>query len=395
MTRRDRLMATIQGKTVDRPAVSFYELNGLDEDPQDPDPFNIYNDPSWRALIELTAEKTDRMVLRQVPMKKSGEDFDRTRDNQMVGIPYNPLSDYIHTESWLNQQGSRMTRHTIRIKQKILSSTTRQDPDVNTIWTVEPFLKNVEDIKTLLDLPVIEDIGEPDVTGIFETEKLLGDSGIVLIDTPDPLCLAAELFDMQTYLMIAMQEQKLFQSLLNWFSIYLQAKTESVARKLPGRLWRIYGPEFAGSPYLPPALFREYVVKFDTAMVKTIHQYGGFCRLHAHGKLKDILDDIVSTGCMGLDPIEPPPQGDVDLSFVRKNYGRELVLFGNLEASDIENLAVEEMEAKTLKALEEGTAGEGRGFVLMPSSCPYGRKLSTKTLNNYEKIIEVIEKHSP
>jgi hypothetical protein len=27
---------------VDRPAVSFYALNGLDENPDDPNPFNIY-----------------------------------------------------------------------------------------------------------------------------------------------------------------------------------------------------------------------------------------------------------------------------------------------------------------------------------------------------------------
>jgi len=28
MTRRERLMATLQGKVVDRPAVSFYEVGG-------------------------------------------------------------------------------------------------------------------------------------------------------------------------------------------------------------------------------------------------------------------------------------------------------------------------------------------------------------------------------
>jgi len=37
MTRKDRLMATMRGGPVDRPAVSFYELNGLDEDYNDPD----------------------------------------------------------------------------------------------------------------------------------------------------------------------------------------------------------------------------------------------------------------------------------------------------------------------------------------------------------------------
>jgi uroporphyrinogen-III decarboxylase len=165
-----------------------------------------------------------------------------------------------------------------------------------------------------------------------------------------------------------------------------------VARALPGRLWRIYGPEYASPPYLHPRQFCEYVVRYDTPMVQSIQKWGGFARIHSHGRLKAILDDIVSTGCLGLDPIEPPPQGDVELSYVREKYGRQLVLFGNLELSDIELLPTEAFERKVVRALEEGTAGEGRGFVLMPSSCPYGRVLAPQTLKNYEKIIEVVER---
>ncbi len=51
MKRRERLMAILRGERVDRTPVSFYELNDLDENPEDSDPFNIYSDPSWRPLI--------------------------------------------------------------------------------------------------------------------------------------------------------------------------------------------------------------------------------------------------------------------------------------------------------------------------------------------------------
>jgi hypothetical protein len=97
-------------------------------------------------------------------------------------------------------------------------------------------------------------------------------------------------------------------------------------------------------------------------------------------------------GADGLDPIEPPPQGDVELSYVRQKYGKQLVLFGNLEASDIENLGTAEFEKKVARALKEGTAGKGRGFVLMPSACPYGRKLSDRALKNYEAMVRLAEK---
>jgi hypothetical protein len=51
--------------------------------------------------------------------------------------------------------------------------------------------------------------------------------------------------------------------------------------------------------------------------VKAIQRTGGFARIHAHGRLRLILDDIASTACDGLDPIEPSPQGDVTLAEVR------------------------------------------------------------------------------
>lgn len=60
MTKRERLMATLRGETVDRPAVSFYEIGGWKLDPDDTDPYNVCNDPSWRPLIAL-AEQSSRL----------------------------------------------------------------------------------------------------------------------------------------------------------------------------------------------------------------------------------------------------------------------------------------------------------------------------------------------
>ena len=60
-------------------------------------------------------------------------------------------------------------------------------------------------------------------------------------------------------------------------------------------------------------------------------------------------------------------QGDVELAYVRREFGRDIVLFGNIEVSDIENMPPTEFEKVVEKALREGTSGEGRGFVLLPS----------------------------
>ena len=376
MKRRERLMATLRGEPVDRPPVCFYEINGYDENTSNADPLNIYSHPSWAPLIRLAREKSDRIVIRGVPFKNA---------------PPDPLAELRKSETHY-EQGSLIGSTTIRAGRRTFTTRWRRDPDVNTVWTLEHLLKDADDLRAWLELPMAEFGGEPETSGVLKAEEGLGDTGIVSIDVGDPILGVAPMFDMGEFTVVALTEQKLFHAALERCASVLYLQIEAIARALPGRLWRIVGPEYASPPYLPPRLFREYVANYDKPIVEAIAKHGGFPRIHCHGRLHDILDDIASTGCTGLDPIEPPPQGDVDMLYVRQKYGKQMVLFGNLEASDLENLPAAEFEKKIVRAVREGTAGEGRGMVLMPSACPYGRVLSPRALGNYEKMVEVIER---
>jgi hypothetical protein len=364
---------------VDRPAVCFYELNGFDENPDDPDPFNIYSHPSWRPLIELTREKTDRIVMRAVPLADALPD---------------PAAELTRRQQWIDGNGSRICRTTIRAGGRTLTRLDRTDPDVRTVWTVEHLLKDEDDLEAWLTLPRTGHSGRPDVSGVLAAERQIGDTGIVMIDVSDPLCELAEKFEMGQYTVLGLTRPDLMHRALEKIAEAQMPRIEAISQALPGRLWRIYGPEYASPPYLPPRLFAEYVTRYVTPMVQAIHKHGGFARIHSHGRLRDILDHVAATGCDGLDPIEPPPQGDVELSYVRERYGRQMVLFGNLEIADIENLPREAFVRKVRQALAEGTAGQGRGFVLMPSACPYGRELAARTVKNYEAMIQAVDEWS-
>ena len=126
-------------------------------------------------------------------------------------------------------------------------------------------------------------------------------------------------------------------------------------------------------------------------MVDMIQRDGGFARIHCHGRIRNVLPFFRQMGASAIDPIEPPPQGNITLAEVRRDYGRDFVLFGNLESSDIENLAPSEFEKIVANSLRDGTAGSGRGFVLMPSAAAYGRIITPQTMANYETIIRLIE----
>jgi hypothetical protein len=382
MNRRERLTATLCGRPVDRPAVNFYEIGGFKVDPSDPDEFNIYNSPSWRPLLELAEERTDIIRMRSPVKPRSHEVTSGTSGSK------NCRDEFFRTGTY-TEKGCLFTFTTLKVGGRSMTSLTRRSRDVDTIWTVEHLVKNTDDLKAYLELPdevFAEDI---DVAGLIEEDEKLGDKGIIMVDTEDPICAAASLFSMADFTVAAMTEQKLFHRLLQKLSVHIQARTERVAREFPGHLWRIYGPEYATEPYLPPELFKEYVVRYTGPMVEVIQKYGGFARIHCHGRIRGVLDYIAEMGAAAIDPIEPPPQGDVELEYVRREYGKKLVLFGNIEIADIENYEPVEFEKIVEKALKEGTSGEGKGFVLMPSSAPYGRTIRPRVMKNYETMVRL------
>jgi len=374
MTRRKRLMAAIRGEKVDRPPVCFYELNGVDEVPDPQDPLNVFGGVRWPELIRLTREHSDRIVMRTV----------RITDTT------NPLEELTSIKTWIDESsGSRFERTTITFQRYQWTQLARRDREIDTIWILEHFMKNLDDLKAWLTLPRPVVGQQVDTTSILDLEAELGETGIVMLDTGDPLCDAASLFEMGTYTILAYTEQSLFHQLVKWFSEGRVQHTERVARALPGRLWRIYGPEYASAPFLPPKLFHDYVVEYDRPLIEAIQEHGGYARLHSHGNLKAILPEILSLRMDGLDPLEPPPQGDMSLAEIRQLVGDDYALFGNIEVSEIETLPEDAFRQRIKEALRDGPDTNGSHFILMPTACPLGREISPTTLRNYEIMIEM------
>jgi hypothetical protein len=360
---------------VDRPAVSFYEIGGWKPDPDDSDPFNVYNSPDWRPLLALAEAETD-LIRMCTPFRRPASD--------------DPREEFFHSETYV-RDGTRFTRTQLSIAGRTMSSISRRDPDVSTTWALEPLLKDIDDVKAYLQLPDRVFADEVSTDAMRAEEEELGEAGIVMVDTGDPICLAAPLFSLEAYTVFALTEPALFHRLLEQQARALYPLVEEVSRQFPGHLWRICGSEYASEPFLPPRLYSEYVVRYTKPVVDIIHRYGGFARIHSHGRLKNILPLILAMEPDGLDPIEPPPQGDMHLIDVRRLYGEQMVLFGNIEASELEMLPPEQFERRVVQALREGTAGPGRGFVLMPSACPYGRQISPDVLTNYETMVRLVK----
>jgi len=119
LTRRERLMATLRGEPVERPAVSFYEVGGIPMNPDDPGPFNVHSGLGWRELLQLAEEETDLIRMRAPALRPA---------------PGNCMDAFRTVETEI-RDGSRFVRTTWRVGGRVLTSVTRQDPSVDTVWT--------------------------------------------------------------------------------------------------------------------------------------------------------------------------------------------------------------------------------------------------------------------
>jgi uroporphyrinogen-III decarboxylase len=134
-------------------------------------------------------------------------------------------------------------------------------------------------------------------------------------------------------------------------------------------------------------MFRRFIVPHVTEMTRLIHARGGKVRLHCHGKMAHVLDMILETGCDGIDPCEPPPDGDIDLDEVKRRcQERGVSVWGNIELKLLEQGTPEQVRAEVQRIM--GQAKGGGGFVLMPTAAPINLPLSSKTEANYKAFID-------
>ncbi len=294
---RRRLLTALSGGIPDRVPINTYELAGRNSR----DWYN--NQPSYRGLMDYIREHTD-CITNWNPRAAT----DRYTCEERFLCSDFPVE--MDTRSETVGEFERKTRvcHTPKGD---LRSMTQAAADVYTTWRVEHWCKSLEDVDKALSVPY-----EPaayDATDLKRVRAELGDHGLVMASIGDPAYLAADMMSFQDGLMWAAQETENFARTV---AILAERVLENLRRQLDCcvvDLYRIVGPEYFTPPYLPPSMFQRFIVPHVTEMTRLIQARGGKVRLHCHGKIARVLDMILETGCDGIDPCEPPPDGDIGL----------------------------------------------------------------------------------
>jgi hypothetical protein len=90
---------------------------------------------------------------------------------------------------------------------------------------------------------------------------------------------------------------------------------------------------FAGAGFLSPAHYREFVLPYERAVIAGVRRRFSDRPVYTHtcGAIGDRLELMEETGTNGIDTLDPPPLGTVDLADAKRRLGQRLFVKGNMD----------------------------------------------------------------
>ena len=363
MNSRERLLAAISLKKTDRVPISAYELVGYNSRSFE------NNQPSYKKLMDVIREKTDCVC-----MWEQSSDYKIAHSSYPAQIDYSEKKDADLTER-------RFVLHTPAGE---LSATTCVYDNVHTTWHTERWCKTIADADKFLSVP-FEPVKYND-SDYARVRAEVGERGIIMSSVSEPAYLAMELMEFGAATVWVMTETEHFAKTVEEIHRRNMINLENMLQSRVVDLYRICGPEYLTPPYLPPSYFSRFVTPYLKEMVELIHKYRGLVRIHSHGKIGKVLEDILACGADALDPCEAPPDGDISLRQLKERVDGRLCLFGNIQLKLLEYASASEIRDIVRACMDD--AKEGGGYVIMPTAAPINVPLSPKTEENYLAFID-------
>ncbi len=88
---------------------------------------------------------------------------------------------------------------------------------------------------------------------------------------------------------------------------------------------------FAGGGFLSPEMYREWIVPYERRVADAVRAEGAFVYTHTCGAIGDRLDLMAECGIHGIETLDPPPLGTVELPEAKRLLRDRLFIKGNVD----------------------------------------------------------------
>jgi len=123
---------------------------------------------------------------------------------------------------------------------------------------------------------------------------------------------------------------------------------------------------YAGAGFISLRHYREFVLPYERRIARAGRELGVPVYLHTCGAIHDRLELMAEAGVSGIECLDPPPLGNVELAEAKVRVGRTLFIKGNIDP--VHTLLAgppERIEADVRRRLAIG--GAGGGYILSPA----------------------------
>ncbi len=135
---------------------------------------------------------------------------------------------------------------------------------------------------------------------------------------------------------------------------------------------------FAGGGFISPRQYEQFVLPYEAEVVGRIKQEGVPVYTHTCGDIGDRLELMADTGIDGIDTLDPPPLGSVDLEDAKARIGDRLFFKGNIDpVNTLLNKSSEEVREDALWRLKVGSPGGG---YILSSACSVSPRVPPENL---------------
>ena len=143
---------------------------------------------------------------------------------------------------------------------------------------------------------------------------------------------------------------------------------------------------FAGGGFISPRQYEEFVLPYERELVRRIHEEDVPVYTHTCGDIGDRLELMVETGIDGIDTLDPPPLGSIDLEDAKRRVGDRMFFKGNIDpVHTLLNKSREEVREDALWRLKVGSPGSG---YILSSACSVSPRVPPENLT---VLVEVSE----
>ena len=124
---------------------------------------------------------------------------------------------------------------------------------------------------------------------------------------------------------------------------------------------------FAGGGFISPEMYRDFVMPYERQVVEAVKATGVPVYTHTCGKIGDRLELMAETGTMGIDTLDPPPLGDVELAVAKEKIGHRMFIKGNMDSVAL--LGYKTREEVIAHAAERIRIGKPGGGYILSTAC--------------------------